>query len=123
MSGIVFKVNSNSNKSGTKKSFLTKSNYIKVKHLDNSFSFYAHLQHNGVLVKENQILQEGQITGLSDCTGFCDDPHLHFEVYLEAKNKFNRKSVPIEFITKAGIVKQVERQKNYRVVKNTKPCR
>jgi murein DD-endopeptidase MepM/ murein hydrolase activator NlpD len=121
-SGIVENFKSDSHASGKDKTFLNKSNYIKIKHSDDTIAFYAHLKKDGVLVKKEQKVTEGELIGLSGCTGFCDGPHLHFEVYERSENRYKRKSIPIRFISGSGVISSVKRQVNYKAVKNLKPC-
>jgi len=111
-SGTVIQTKSDSDESGKDKSFLEKANYIKIKHSDKSTGYYAHLKKDGVLVKEGEKVLAGQKIGLSGCTGWCDGAHLHFEVHILDKNK-KRRTLPIRFITKQGVVKNIERQKSY----------
>ncbi|TNE96790.1 MAG: M23 family metallopeptidase [Deltaproteobacteria bacterium] len=114
-SGIVISIKDDSNQSGKDKSYLEKANYIKVEHSDKTISYYAHLKFRGVLVKKGQKIFAGQHIGYSGCTGWCDGAHLHFEVH-ETKNGLSRRTLPIQFITKQGVVKNMERQKSYTAV-------
>ncbi len=110
-SGIVIETKSDSNQSGKDKSFLSKANYIKIKHQDNSIGYYAHLKYKGVLIKKGESVTAGQKIGLSGCTGWCDGAHLHFEVHI--KDGKERRTLPIRFITREGVVRNMERQKAY----------
>lgn len=111
-SGVVIDTKSDSKESGKDKSFIEKANYIKIQHSDKSIGYYAHLQFRGVLVKKGEEVVAGQKIGLSGCTGWCDGAHLHFEVHQKLGNK-KRRTLPIQFITKQGLIKNIERQKSY----------
>ncbi|WP_372652763.1 M23 family metallopeptidase [Halobacteriovorax sp.] len=120
--GIVFKVKSDSNKSGADRSYLKDANYIKIKHSDNTYALYAHLKYQGVIVKENQKVEENELIGYSGNTGFSDSPHLHFEIYQDDENKYKRRSLPVTIATHIGPLLGLELAKSYRAVKNDKPC-
>jgi murein DD-endopeptidase MepM/ murein hydrolase activator NlpD len=53
-------------------------NYICIDHGGGLSSCYAHLMSFSVGV--GQRVTQGQVVGISDCTGLCFGPHLHFEV-------------------------------------------
>ena len=55
-------------------------NYIIIDHGDGTFGKYWHLQQYGALVEAGEMVQKGQIIGLSGNTGWSTEPHLHFEV-------------------------------------------
>jgi murein DD-endopeptidase MepM/ murein hydrolase activator NlpD len=54
-----------------------------VAHSADVSTCYAHQQR--VLVHVGQIVSRGQPIGISDCTGRCFGPHLHFEVRLDGQ--------------------------------------
>lgn len=57
------------------------SNWIKVRHADGTLAAYAHLTHNGALVKIGEPVVAGQTIGLSGNTGNTGGrPHLHFHL-------------------------------------------
>ena len=120
--GIVLDIKFDSTDSGKNISFLKKSNFIKILHSDRNISFYAHLKYKGVLVSKGQHVKEGQLIGYSGCTGFCDGAHLHFEVYMPAKNRHKRKSLRVNFITSKGIVQNIDSQRLYTSVHNPNKC-
>jgi murein DD-endopeptidase MepM/ murein hydrolase activator NlpD len=74
--GKVTKINLNSDKSGY-------GNYIEITHPNKISTLYGHLSE--ILVKENQVLQKGEIIGLVGDTGRSTGPHLHFEVQIDGK--------------------------------------
>jgi peptidoglycan DL-endopeptidase CwlO len=53
-------------------------NYICIDHGGGLSSCYAHLMSFSVSV--GQHVSQGQVIAISDCTGLCFGPHLHFEV-------------------------------------------
>jgi murein DD-endopeptidase MepM/ murein hydrolase activator NlpD len=74
--GKVTKVNQKNDKTGY-------GNYIEITHPNNISTLYGHLSE--ILVKENQVLQKGEIIGLVGDSGRSTGPHLHFEVQVEGK--------------------------------------
>jgi murein DD-endopeptidase MepM/ murein hydrolase activator NlpD len=55
-------------------------NYTCIDHGGGFSTCYGHQSHLGVSV--GQHVTQGQIIGLSGCTGLCFGPHLHFEVRI-----------------------------------------
>ena len=55
-------------------------NYIEITHPKEVVTLYGHLSE--IFVKENQILQRGELIGLVGDTGRSTGPHLHFEVQV-----------------------------------------
>jgi murein DD-endopeptidase MepM/ murein hydrolase activator NlpD len=53
-------------------------NYTCIDHGGGLATCYAHQSSIGVSV--GQHVEQGQVIGLTDCTGHCFGPHLHFEV-------------------------------------------
>jgi len=101
--GVVVGVKENSKEGAGDRSFVPKGNYVIIKHLDNTIAEYYHLQFNGAVVQEGQIVKRGQHIGFSGNTGFSNIPHLHFGVYKSVDGD-NRESIPVRFQTSLGIL-------------------
>lgn len=52
-------------------------NLVKVRHSDNTYTYYAHF--NAIGVKVGDVVSQGCILGKSGSTGGSTGPHLHFE--------------------------------------------
>ena len=55
-------------------------NYTCIDHGGGISSCYAHQASFGVT--QGQQVQQGDVIGISDCTGYCFGPHLHFEIRI-----------------------------------------
>jgi murein DD-endopeptidase MepM/ murein hydrolase activator NlpD len=100
--GIVSDLKADSDEGGLNKNYLSKGNFVLVKHSDNSYAGYWHLQKDGVLVKIGDRVQKGQLIGISGNTGYSAFPHLHFWVYrYDAQG--NLQTIPTRFQTHKGI--------------------
>ena len=69
-----------------------RANFIRILHDDGSMAVYAHLDYNGILVREGQRVESGQKIGLSGNTGYSTGPHLHFSVQIN--QDMNLVSIP-----------------------------
>lgn len=56
---------------------------------------YVHIHHEGVRVKAGDLVKAGDVLCLSGASGFCPEPHLHFEAH--ARLGAEEPSVPIRF--------------------------
>lgn len=74
--GVVSNVNYNTSKSGQR----IYGNYVKIKHDNGMYTFYAHLKYGSVAVKVGQRVTKGQVLGYMGNTGYSFGAHLHFEV-------------------------------------------
>lgn len=77
--GIVSNCNRNTSKTGEK----IYGNYVKIKHDNGMYTFYAHLKYGSVAVKLNQRVTKGTVLGYMGNTGYSFGAHLHFEVRNE----------------------------------------
>jgi murein DD-endopeptidase MepM/ murein hydrolase activator NlpD len=59
-------------------------NAVRLRHSGGFTSWYFHIQTNGVLVKVNDEVKQGQVIALSDNTGRTSGPHLHFQVQADS---------------------------------------
>lgn len=101
--GTVVHSSDSSQEGGPSKAYIEKSNKIIIDHGDGTRALYAHLKFNSSRVKKGQVIKRGMPIGRSGCTGWCDGPHLHFEVFKkDTKQKRKRKSIPVQFKTKLG---------------------
>ncbi|MFT4177941.1 MAG: M23 family metallopeptidase [Thermomonas sp.] len=69
-----------------------RSNFIRILHDDGTMALYAHLAHDGVLVRPGQQVQAGERIGMSGNTGYSTAPHLHFVVQVNRGGRLQ--SVP-----------------------------
>ena len=90
-------------------------NYIVIVHNDGTTGEYYHLQQNGALVDVGDHVAPGQKIGLSGNTGHTTMPHLHFAVYRAAEWG-NTQSIPVRFLSSAGIVDNPRRGGRYEAV-------
>jgi murein DD-endopeptidase MepM/ murein hydrolase activator NlpD len=58
-------------------------NYTCIDHGGGLSTCYGHQEQ--FLVSSGQQVAQGQIIGLSDCTGYCFGPHVHFEVRINGQ--------------------------------------
>ena len=100
--GVVVGYRNDSNVGGVGDLYKSKANFVFLKHDDGTYSEYAHLKYNGVLVRLNQRVQKGQIIGLSGDTGMSSGPHLHFCVFY-VDNNYVQRSTPIYLQSRSGI--------------------
>jgi hypothetical protein len=73
-------------------------NFVEIKHLDGSRTFYAHA--NRVFVAKGQQVSKGQAIAEVGSTGRSTGPHLHFEVLPDGKNVVD----PIDYLPIRQIV-------------------
>jgi murein DD-endopeptidase MepM/ murein hydrolase activator NlpD len=55
-------------------------NYTCIQHTGTLSTCYGHQER--IMVSVGQAVSQGQVIGLTDCTGLCFGPHLHFEVRI-----------------------------------------
>ena len=97
--GVVTDIKQDSSEGGHEKKYedIKYLNYITILHDNFEFSQYAHLKHNGALVKKGQKVKRGQVIGLSGNTGDSTEPHLHFHVLKLNTTKAGWETIKIKF--------------------------
>lgn len=91
--GKVIFVKQDSQEYGSDRSFMGKANLVVVMHEDGTYGLYLHLDLKSALVRQGDLVKEGQPLGLVGMSGFTTKPHLHFVVQKEKEI-----SVPIKFV-------------------------
>lgn len=94
--GVVVGVRDDFNVGGPSRDYENDANYVMIKHSDGTIGEYAHIMHNGAMVKVGEHVKVGQLIAYSGNTGFTTGPHLHFFVY-KAIDGAHRQSFPIRF--------------------------
>lgn len=113
--GIVARIEETNDKGCWEAGCGTHANYIVVVHNDGTTGEYYHLQQNGALVDVGDHVIAGQKIALSGNTGHTTMPHLHFAVYRAAEWG-NTQSIPVRFLSSAGIVHSPRRGGRYQAV-------
>jgi murein DD-endopeptidase MepM/ murein hydrolase activator NlpD len=98
--GIVWEVKEDSDQGGLKRKYYALANYILIRHSDNSFAWYFHLQKNGALAVVGDAVKTGQIIGRSGNSGYSAFPHLHVEVVIHKAGHY--KQIPMRFRIRNG---------------------
>lgn len=78
-SGTVLYVQDGFTRGGRDPDLLERANIVVVAHSDGTMASYGHLS-PGIPVRKGDIVEEGDLLGLSGSTGFTGQPHLHFHV-------------------------------------------
>ncbi len=115
--GVVAKVEESHNKGCWEDGCGAFANYIVVLHSDGTTGEYYHLMQKGALVEVGDHIVAGQKIGFSGNTGHTTMPHLHFAVYRAAEWG-NTQSIPIRFVSSAGVVHNPRRGGRYEAVVN-----
>ncbi|MCP5061384.1 MAG: M23 family metallopeptidase [Ignavibacteriae bacterium] len=72
-------------------------NRVLVKHEDGTIAWYAHFQHESIIVNFGDSVYYGQVLGLSGTSGRSGSvPHVHFEVFQSKKYVYSD-AIPISF--------------------------
>ena len=61
-------------------------NFVRLRHAGGRHTLYYHLASRadgGIAVAFDEEVVEGQLVGLSGCSGICFGPHLHFELLVQ----------------------------------------
>jgi murein DD-endopeptidase MepM/ murein hydrolase activator NlpD len=113
--GIVAGTRSDSRSSGSTEAFIDVANYVLIQHADGTIAEYAHLKYEGVLVNLGDRVEQGQLIGYSGDTGYSKGPHLHFAV-RRVTSAQDSVTLPVRFLTEAGVVHHLRPQTRYRAV-------
>ena len=73
-----------------------KGNYIIIKHNNGEYSTICHFERDSFLVKQGDLVKEGEILGKVGNSGNTQGPHIHFQVQLGI-DPDNSKGIPITF--------------------------
>lgn len=99
--GRVIKVVDEHTKGGPFRKYISFGNHVVIKHEDNTYSAYWHLQEQSARVKKGDVVEKGQHIANSGHTGFSTMPHLHFDVYYYNENG-RAITIPTKFRTHKG---------------------
>ena len=66
-------------------------NKVIIQHNDGSYSLYAHMAHNSVIVDTGQGVSQGQVIGKVGSSGSSTGGHLHFELRIGSNEKLSAK--------------------------------
>ena len=113
--GVVARIEESSDKGCWDDGCGAYANYIVILHDDGTTGEYYHLQHNGALIDVGDHIVAGQKIALSGNTGHTTMPHLHFAVYRAAEWG-NTQSIPVRFLSSAGVVERPRRGGRYQAV-------
>ncbi len=72
-------------------------NYVKIKHSDGTYTIYAHLAKDSILVKSGDVVDQGQVIGKMGTSGSSTGVHLHFEVRIGSDSAESRVN-PLDYI-------------------------
>lgn len=78
--GIVIETESANRYGGRDRMLLSRANFVRILHADDTVATYAHLAPGGVTVTPGQRVAAGTLIGYSGATGYTAGPHLHFVV-------------------------------------------
>ena len=113
--GVVARIEESSDKGCWDDGCGAYANYIVILHDDGTTGEYYHLQQNGALIDVGDHIIAGQKIALSGNTGHTTMPHLHFAVYRAAEWG-NTQSIPVRFLSSAGVVERPRRGGRYQAV-------
>jgi hypothetical protein len=68
------------NKPGEMNPIYVPGNSVIIKTANNEFLLFAHFKQNSILVKQGQMVKQGQLLGLCGNSGNSSEPHLHFHI-------------------------------------------
>lgn len=95
-------------------------NHIIIKHNHNEYSFLCHIEKDTILVKEGDIVKEGQILAKVGNSGNTQGPHIHFHIQnspdiitgkgikINMKNTYDEKNKRIKYLKNGMTVENRE---------------
>jgi murein DD-endopeptidase MepM/ murein hydrolase activator NlpD len=99
--GVVAGIKDEYSAGGVGRRYVGKENAIVVRHQDDTYAHYLHIQSRGALVRLGDTVTQGQPIAVSGSTGFSAFPHLHFEVTGSPQKA--KDEVPVWFLTHRGV--------------------
>ena len=93
-------------------------NYVKIRHWDKTIGVYAYFEPGGIFVELGDRVYTGRHLGFSNYTGIVVNPSLHFEVHNPTPDG-GRKTLPVFFQTKQGLIKRFEEDVKYEAILDT----
>lgn len=89
---------------GCDASYTAHENYIVIDHGDGTSALYLHIDYDGALVQEGQLVRQGDAIAYSGDTGVtCSErgavpaPHLHFQVQRMVPGRAQTETIPVTF--------------------------
>ena len=113
--GIVVSFRNDATLGGDDVSLKGKGNFIHIRHSDKTIGNYGHLSYKGVLVKQGDVVERGQLIGYSGSTGYSSGPHLHFEVHKTISGT-ERQTIPINFKVAGKVISKLSEGTYYKAV-------
>lgn len=104
------------NKSGIPNPLYVPGNTVIIKTKNNEYLFFAHFKQNSIVVKQGQIVKQGEVLVLCGNSGNSTEPHIHFHIQnVENMNKATGAKSYFENILVNG-----ELKKDYSPIKTQK---
>jgi len=75
-------------------------NYLRIDHPDGTYSYYAHIQKDGVPPQVGDSVARGQLVALSGNVGRSCGPHLHFQISKYSAANIYGQTAPMKFLVK-----------------------
>ena len=109
LDGEVIDVKDDSNEGGSDEKYATDIkylNYITIKHANNEYSQYGHIEHKSSLVKKGSKVKKGDpIAKGIGMIGSTTTPHVHLLVCIDSDNEAGFESLEIQFDKKINIIR------------------
>ena len=77
-------------------------NFVFIQHDDGTVATYIHLTINGALVEVGDMVEQGELIGISGDTGCSAGPHTHNTIFRQAGPYTRRYSMPFNFSNAEG---------------------